>query len=158
MSQLDLRNAVRAKLRELRSVADQREARDAPRRVASMSSNQHEKEKARGRVANMTCQQRHKKDARRAKRRSSKHTNGQPDQFDRIEIFIRDGFVCGVCGDQVDETLLYPDPMSPSIDHVIPLSKGGSHTLDNVQCTHLDCNLRKGAGMVWSEANLFGSS
>ncbi|WP_158070491.1 HNH endonuclease [Streptomyces luteocolor] len=33
--------------------------------------------------------------------------------------------------------------MSPSLDHVIPLSRGGSHRRDNVQLAHLRCNLRK---------------
>lgn len=31
------------------------------------------------------------------------------------------------------------------IDHVIPLVKGGSHTLENVRPSHAICNLKKGA-------------
>jgi 5-methylcytosine-specific restriction endonuclease McrA len=36
-----------------------------------------------------------------------------------------------------------PDPMSPSLDHILPLSKGGTHEPRNVQLAHLGCNVRK---------------
>lgn len=32
----------------------------------------------------------------------------------------------------------------PSVDHVVPLSLGGTHTLDNIQLLCLPCNIRKG--------------
>ena len=34
-------------------------------------------------------------------------------------------------------------PLRPSIDHIIPLSKGGEHALHNVQLAHAKCNLSK---------------
>jgi len=40
--------------------------------------------------------------------------------------------------------LAWPDPGSKSIDHILPLSKGGSHSQENVQWAHLVCNTRKG--------------
>jgi 5-methylcytosine-specific restriction endonuclease McrA len=49
----------------------------------------------------------------------------------------------------VDPRLRHPDPMRVSLDHVIPISKGGSHTYANTQCAHLLCNIQKnnrGAG------------
>lgn len=52
---------------------------------------------------------------------------------------------CGLCGITVDMSLTYPEPMSPSIDHITPLSKGGTHQLSNAQLTHLRCNIQKGA-------------
>lgn len=61
------------------------------------------------------------------------------------EVFERDGWVCGVCERPVDRSLTHPDPASASLDHVIPLSKGGGHVLENVQLAHLVCNVRKGA-------------
>ena len=63
--------------------------------------------------------------------------------FDRIEIFDRDEWSCGICSEPVDSSLAWPDPMSASLDHVIPVSRGGRHVRDNVQCSHLTCNLRK---------------
>lgn len=56
----------------------------------------------------------------------------------------RDEFICHLCGDLVDMTLFWPDRYSPSVDHVIPLSRGGDDTLANVKLSHLTCNLSKG--------------
>ena len=61
------------------------------------------------------------------------------------EIADRDGWTCGLCGEQVDRTLKWPHADSPSLDHVQPLSKGGAHDPDNVQLAHLRCNVAKGA-------------
>jgi len=43
----------------------------------------------------------------------------------------------------VDPSLKYPDPMSVSLDHIVPVSLGGMHAMSNVQCSHLFCNLSK---------------
>lgn len=60
------------------------------------------------------------------------------------EVFERDGWACGICGGAVDKFLAWPHPLSASLDHVLPLSRGGNHTHDNVQCSHLSCNSKKG--------------
>lgn len=60
------------------------------------------------------------------------------------EVFARDGWVCGICGASVDKGLKHPDPMSVSLDHIVPVSKGGAHSMANVQCAHLFCNTSKG--------------
>ena len=59
------------------------------------------------------------------------------------EIAKRDDWVCGICGCLVDPSLAYPAPASGSIDHVVPLSRGGADTRANVQLAHLGCNWRK---------------
>lgn len=51
---------------------------------------------------------------------------------------------CGICEQRLDRTLAHPDMQSKSIDHIVPLAAGGGHTQDNLQWTHLICNLRKG--------------
>jgi len=56
----------------------------------------------------------------------------------RAEILERDLGLCGICGDAVD-------PASYHVDHVIPMTKGGTHEPDNVQVAHPLCNLSKGA-------------
>lgn len=67
------------------------------------------------------------------------------EDFDRSEIFARDDWMCQLCFEPVDPSLRYPDPMSVSLDHVIPVSRGGSHSRANTQCAHLACNMRKHA-------------
>lgn len=65
------------------------------------------------------------------------------EKFPYVEIFERDGWVCGICTEPVDRDLAWPDPMSVSLDHVIPVSRDGRHSRDNAQCSHLTCNIRK---------------
>lgn len=51
---------------------------------------------------------------------------------------------CGICGQPVDFTLKFPDPLSPCIDHIIPVDKGGHPSdIDNMQLAHLSCNRQK---------------
>ena len=50
----------------------------------------------------------------------------------RRAIFARDDHRCQYCGDRAD-----------SIDHVIPRSKGGPHTWENVAAACRPCNLGK---------------
>lgn len=65
------------------------------------------------------------------------------EKFLDVEIFKRDGYVCQICLGSIDNLLKYPDQMSVSLDHKIPLSKGGHHSMDNVQAAHLRCNILK---------------
>ena len=58
----------------------------------------------------------------------------------------RDGWFCELCERHVDRDVKWPDPMSPSIDHIIPLSWNGPHRYWNVRIAHLGCNIRRGAG------------
>ncbi|MEG0897975.1 MAG: HNH endonuclease signature motif containing protein [Ruthenibacterium sp.] len=52
--------------------------------------------------------------------------------------------VCGICGKPVDFGYRYPHPLSPCIDHIIPIAKGGHPSdLDNLQLAHWTCNRQK---------------
>ena len=75
-----------------------------------------------------------------AKYRAKKHaaTIGVVD-FERIKR--RDQMVCHICHRKVtDQTLAF--------DHVVPLSKGGDHTEQNLAVSHRVCNLSKGAKVL----------
>lgn len=61
------------------------------------------------------------------------------------DIAERDGWTCGLCAALVDPDLKYPHPMSPSLDHTVPLALGGAHAPGNVALSHLVCNISKGA-------------
>lgn len=60
------------------------------------------------------------------------------------EIAKRDKWKCGICRKRVNPKLVWPHPMSPSLDHVVPLTKGGAHDPANVVLAHLVCNTSKG--------------
>lgn len=52
--------------------------------------------------------------------------------------------VCGICGKAVDFSIKYPHPLSPCIDHIIPIAKGGHPSdIDNLQLAHWTCNRQK---------------
>ena len=57
----------------------------------------------------------------------------------------KDAEMSNICLESVDPALAYPDPRSPSLEHVVPLSRGGAHDPSNVVIAHLRCNLSKGA-------------
>lgn len=60
------------------------------------------------------------------------------------KIILATQSICGICGKPVDKTLKYPDPMSASVDHIIPVSKHGDPiSLDNLQLAHRYCNRMK---------------
>jgi hypothetical protein len=64
----------------------------------------------------------------------------------RRKVFERDRWRCQLCGKPVKRTATVPDPKAPTLDHVVPLAVGGSHTYANVQCAHFLCNSLKSAG------------
>lgn len=59
-------------------------------------------------------------------------------------IFERDGGRCGPCGEIVPVDVRWPHPLSASLDHRKPLSKGGAHEYGNCWLAHLRCNQSKG--------------
>lgn len=61
-------------------------------------------------------------------------------------VFERDAWTCQLCHRPTPEQLVKTrSPWRPTIDHIVPLSKGGPHLYSNVQCACLSCNLKKGA-------------
>lgn len=59
-------------------------------------------------------------------------------------LFERDNWTCQLCGDAVNPSLKYPDPMAATIDHIVPLVDGGEHSYANTQLAHALCNSLKG--------------
>lgn len=61
-------------------------------------------------------------------------------------IYQRDHGICQLCGRKVRVNAKWPNMMCASLDHIIPLSMGGSHEPKNVQLAHFLCNMRKSNG------------
>lgn len=84
---------------------------------------------------------------RRDAARRARKLGATVEPFNSVEIFERDGWTCLICGDPIDRWAPYPHPDSVSLDHVVPLSRGGEHSRANTRCSHLRCNLRRGNRM-----------
>jgi 5-methylcytosine-specific restriction endonuclease McrA len=67
-------------------------------------------------------------------------------RFSRANIYARDGNRCQYCGLRYSRSEL-------NLDHVVPRSRGGVTTWENVVCSCIRCNLRKG-GRTPDEAGL----
>ena len=49
--------------------------------------------------------------------------------------------ICALCGAPIDMEAPAKTPMSLEVDHIIPVSRGGSpYDIDNLQLTHMKCN------------------
>jgi 5-methylcytosine-specific restriction endonuclease McrA len=67
-------------------------------------------------------------------------------RYSRLNIFARDKFTCQYCGDRPHRSKL-------NLDHVIPRALGGRTTWENVVCSCVECNRRKG-GRTPAQARL----
>lgn len=84
---------------------------------------------------------------RKAKARSAH----QVEKLKRRLIREADGAPsCHVCGGSIDLGLPARHPDSFELDHVVPISHGGSASYDNVAASHRSCNVAKSAGDVSS--------
>ena len=67
-------------------------------------------------------------------------------RFSRLNIYARDGDTCQYCGRKLARNEL-------NLDHVIPRTQGGKTSWENVVCSCVPCNLRKG-GRTPDEAHM----
>ena len=74
-------------------------------------------------------------------RRRVRKLNAFVAPVDRQEIFARDGGRCHICKRKVD-------PDGWHLDHIIPLSKNGTHEPRNVAVSHPRCNMQKHTSLV----------
>ena len=80
------------------------------------------------------------------RRRAHIRANGSVESYSADEIGERDNWLCGICQDAslpVDPARRRPDPLAPSVDHITPISRGGTHTRSNAQISHWFCNQEK---------------
>lgn len=58
-------------------------------------------------------------------------------RFNRRNLFARDGHRCQYCGRSLPSHQM-------SLDHVMPRSRGGETSWENIVCSCVDCNTKKG--------------
>lgn len=58
------------------------------------------------------------------------------EKFSYKEIVERDGLICYLCKREVSQADLV-------LDHIVPISRGGTHSPDNVKVAHRCCNSKK---------------
>lgn len=63
------------------------------------------------------------------------------------KLIKRNGLRCGICGELCNQNDnkwgSHFGPTSPTIDHIIPMSRSGGHVWNNVQVAHAICNSKK---------------
>lgn len=86
-------------------------------------------------VAHYRAQKQEAKHRRRARQRASYVA-----PVHRYRIFERDNWICQLCGEPISKAENYPSLWSASIDHIVPIAKGGAHEPSNCQAAHFICN------------------
>ena len=79
---------------------------------------------------------------KRRKRSKANHDNLKM----RLEVVELHGIICHICNKPIHYTDF-------SIDHIIPISKGGTQDLDNLVPAHKVCNSQKGNKILIKEVN-----
>lgn len=81
------------------------------------------------------------------KRRSSHYGCADYDNSITLKsVITRYDGICQICGKPVDLSDIENGHIKrnyPTVDHIIPLSKGGTHTWGNIQLAHMACNSGK---------------
>lgn len=73
---------------------------------------------------------------------------------DRLAIYERDEWTCGLCREPVVRDLNWLDDWAPTLDHITPRSKGGSDDPLNLRLAHRWCNSVRGDDSYYTAADL----
>ncbi len=72
-------------------------------------------------------------------RRSQNRQERAKLQFIKRQLINSKGAICGICGEPIKNM------KDCTVDHIIPIAKGGQTTIENCQLAHFDCNQQKGS-------------
>lgn len=90
------------------------------------------------RTCSPRCGQRFNKDTRKQRKRAA-----YIEEVWRPKVYARDGWTCQLCSKPVDRTKTVPHPRAPTIDHIVPIARGGEHSYANTQLACFMCNCLK---------------
>lgn len=77
-------------------------------------------------------------------------------RFTLGDVIRRSGLSCHICHGDVDLSLSGMDPNGPTIDHLIPIARGGPNFLTNTAVAHRICNMKRSTGGAWEQLRLVG--
>ena len=77
------------------------------------------------------------------RRRRARLLSAWDEDVDLQALLVDAGGLCGICGESIDSALSWPNTHSLTLDHIVPLAKGGRHAKANCQPAHAVCNSRK---------------
>jgi len=104
-----------------------------------------------------TCRKRNAAASGRWQKIKRKHNMVDGDRgISPWKLYVRDGTICHICERMTDHPAVWKGwqshhswmPNAPTVDHIVPLAKGGSHVWDNVALAHWSCNSYKSDGIV----------
>lgn len=105
-------------------------------------------------VCKAEAKRRHRRRAKRKRRALKLGVESEP--YTLAEISLRDGYRCGLCDQKVPMDRVVPHSKAPTIDHIVPLSRGGDDIRANVQLAHFLCNSLKGDRGGYEQLALIG--
>lgn len=79
------------------------------------------------------------------------------EDYSIFDVIARDGWDCHICGEVTIPSPIpwYYDPRVATIDHIIPVSKGGPDILANVKLACHSCNARRSNNVTIEVLKLF---
>lgn len=91
------------------------------------------------------CQRKHRHDIRSSTkaRYRARLRNATIERVSKRTVYQLNNYVCQICMEPTQPDAHHLSNMYPSLDHIIALANGGSHTYANVQTAHRICNSLK---------------
>ena len=61
----------------------------------------------------------------------------------RVAQRVKAGEPCALCGQPIDLSVPYPDPLAFTVDHIVPTSNGGGDEYEQLRPAHFRCNRQR---------------
>lgn len=101
------------------------------------------------------CSKRCAKALEKQRRRVTSGNRNGSDRIGITQLARRDNWTCHLCSGPVNRGKFTGHYLDATIDHLVPVSKGGRHVWGNVRLAHFICNSRRGAQELTECAALF---